>query len=237
MLSGWKGSRHPRDGTLPASAILGAVTTDHPTRLRTRRHVGSRTARAVFALGAVAAVLAIAVVVVPLLRPPGPRPLFQLPVSCGETWQLGTYPGHDDYDVDLFPTGGEAWGRPVLASDAGTVTEAGINGSLGGRTPDNPDGPRGRGGGYWVKIDHGGKWETQYLHLLEPPLVRVGQRVAQGDQIGRVGSTGNSGAPHLHYEQRRGWQKVETYFDGSPSGITHDDTEYTVTRTSNNCVR
>lgn len=221
---------------MPASAILGAVTTGHPTRLRTRRHVRNRTARAALALGAVAAVLAIAVVVVPLLRPPGPRPLFQLPVPCGETWQLGTYPGHDDYDVDLFPTEGEAWGRPVLASYAGTVIEAGINGSLGGRTPDKPDGPRGRGGGYWVKIDHGGKWETQYLHLLEPALVRVGQRVAQGDQIGRVGSTGNSGAPHLHYEQRRGWQKVETYFDGSPSGITHDDTEYTVTRTSNNCV-
>ena len=39
----------------------------------------------------------------------------------------------------------------------------------------------------------------------------------------------------LHYEQRRGWEKVETHFDGSPSGITHDDTEYTVKRTSNNC--
>jgi murein DD-endopeptidase MepM/ murein hydrolase activator NlpD len=75
------------------------------------------------------------------------------------------------------------------------------------------------------------------LHLLGPPLVRVGQRVAQGDQIGRIGSTGDSGAPHLHYEQRRGWQKVEAYFDSAPSGITHDDTEYTVTRKSNNCAR
>ena len=65
-----------------------------------------------------------------------------------------------------------------------------------------------------MKIDHGGRWETQYLHMLEPPLVEVGQRVAQGEQIGRVGSTGNSGAPHLHYEQRRGWEKVETHFDG-----------------------
>ncbi|MER5705050.1 M23 family metallopeptidase [Micromonospora sp. NPDC002296] len=208
------------------------MTPGHPTSPRARRN---RLLRVGLVLGAVGAVVAVAAVVVPLLLPPGPRPSFQLPVACGETWQLGTYPGHDDYDVDLFPTEGEAWGRPVLASDAGTVTEAGINGSLGGRTPDDPDGPRGRGGGYWVKIDHGGKWETQYLHLLEPPLVRVGQRVARGEQIGRVGSTGNSGAPHLHYEQHRGWQKVEAHFDGSPSGITHDDTEYTVTRTSNNC--
>nr|MDT0656780.1 M23 family metallopeptidase [Micromonospora sp. DSM 115978] len=187
---------------------------------------------AVVAVGVLVAVVAAAVL---LLRPAGPRPLFQLPVACGETWQVGTYPGHGEFDVDLFPTEGQAWGRPVLASHAGTVTVAGVNGTLGGRTPENPRGPRGRGGGWWVKIDHGGRWETQYLHLLEEPLVREGDRVAQGDQIGRVGSTGNSGAPHLHYEQRRGWQKVETHFDGEPSGITHDDSEYTVLLTSNNC--
>ncbi|MER7457881.1 M23 family metallopeptidase [Micromonospora sp. NPDC126480] len=203
------------------------MTTTRPSR--------RRTLLVVVALGAVAALVTVAVVVVPLLLPPGPRPLFQLPVACGETWRLGTYPGHDDYDVDLFPIEDDAWGRPVLASAAGEVTVAGINGTLGGRTPGDPDGPRGRGGGYWVKIDHGGRWETQYLHLLEPPLVRAGQRVEQGEQIGKVGSTGNSGAPHLHYEQRRGWAKVETWFNGLPSGITHDDREYTVTRTSRNC--
>jgi hypothetical protein len=200
------------------------------------RQVRNRVLLAGLALATVGAVVAATLVLVPLLRPPGPRPLFQLPVACGETWQLGTYPGHGDYDVDLFPTEGEAWGRPVLASYAGTVTVAGINGSLGGRTPADPDGPRGRGGGYWVKIDHGGRWETQYLHLLEPPLVRAGQEVAQGEQLGLVGSTGNSGAPHLHYEQRRGWEKVEAHFDGEPSGITNDNTEYTQRRTSNNCA-
>jgi hypothetical protein len=187
--------------------------------------------------GVVVVVLAVAAYfVLPLLLPPGPRPLFQLPVACGETWQLSTYPGHDDYDVDLYPTAGQAWGRPVLASYAGTVTEAGINGSIGSRTPENPDGPKGRGGGYLVKIDHGGRWQTQYLHLLEMPLVREGQKVAQGEQIGRVGSTGNSSAPHLHYEQRAARQKVETHFDGTPSGITTDDKEYTVKRTSRNCT-
>lgn len=215
--------------------MLRAVTTASPRRRHTHRRPRGRTARIVFTLVAAAAVLAVVALIVPMLLPPGPRPLFQLPVTCGETWQLGTYPGHDDYDVDLFPIEGEPWGRPVLAAAAGTVTVAGINGSLGGRTPENPEGPRGRGGGYWVKIDHGGRWETQYLHLLEPPMVREGQRVVQGEQIGRLGSTGNSGAPHLHFEQRRGWEKVETWFDGSPSGITHDDREYTLRRTSNNC--
>ncbi|GAA0233673.1 M23 family metallopeptidase [Cryptosporangium japonicum] len=171
----------------------------------------------------------------PVVGPPGPRPAFQLPVACGERWQLGTYPGHDDYDVDFFPLDGEQWGRPVLASADGTVNVAGINGTLGGRTPSDPSGPRGTGGGYWVTIDHGGRWQTQYLHLLEPPLVSEGDRVTRGQQIGRLGSTGNSGAPHLHYEQRRGWQKVETHFDGRPSGITTDDREYTTELVSRNC--
>ncbi|MDI6100260.1 M23 family metallopeptidase [Actinoplanes sp. NEAU-A12] len=186
---------------------------------------------------AVAVVLLVvaAVVVVPRLRPPGPRPAFQLPVACGETWILGTYPGHDDYDIDFFPTSGSAWGRPVLASYAGTVTEAGVNGTLGSRTPQNPEGPHGTGAGYWVEIDHGGRWETQYLHLLEPPSVKAGDRVEQGHQIGRIGSTGKSGAPHLHYEQRRAGEKVESHFDGVPAGITTDDREYEVRHTSRNC--
>lgn len=221
-----------RRGALFASAMLPGVTTGSPTRPRPRRRIW----RLLLIVAAVLVILVgVALVVVPRLMQPGPRPLFQMPVGCGETWQIGTYPGHGDFDVDLFPIEGEPWGQPVLASYAGTVTVAGINGTLGGRTPEDPDGPRGRGGGYWVKIDHGGWWETQYLHLLEPPMVEVGQRVAQGEQIGRVGSTGNSGAPHLHYEQRRRWQKVETHFDGVPSGITHDDAEYTVRLTSNNC--
>ncbi|SNS99484.1 Peptidase family M23 [Asanoa hainanensis] len=175
------------------------------------------------------------ILVVDRLRRAGPRPLFQLPVACGETWRLSTYPGHDDFDVDLFPTEGESWGRPVLAAAGGTVTVSGINGSLGGRTPEKPNGPKGRGGGYWVKIDHGGRWETQYLHMLEPPLVQVGDEVAPGQQIGKVGSTGNSGAPHLHHEQRRAGEKMETWFGGEPSGITTDDEEVELERVSANC--
>ncbi len=169
------------------------------------------------------------------LSPPGPRPAFELPVACGETWTLSTYPGHDPYDIDFYPTSGEIWGRPVLASFAGTVVDAGLNGSLGERTPDNPRGEQGRGGGYWVKIDHGGRWETLYLHLLEPPLVEEGQRVERGDQLGRIGSTGNSSAPHLHYEQLRAGDKVESHFAGVPAGITDDDREYAVKHKSANC--
>ena len=173
--------------------------------------------------------------VVPRMLPPGPRPAFQLPVTCGETWILGTYPGHDDFDIDFFPAKGSAWGRPILASSAGTVVEAGVNGTLGRRTPENPRGKHGTGAGYWVKIDHGGRWETQYLHMLEPPMVAEGQRVETGQQLGKVGSTGKSGAPHLHYEQRAARRKVEAHFAGKPAGITTDDREYSVRRKSANC--
>src|SRR5688572_7507056 len=99
--------------------MLLAVTTEPRRSGRRRRGI-----RLALAVGAAVLVVAILVVVVPLLLPPGPRPLFQLPVACGETWQLSTYPGHDDFDVDMYPTNGQAWGRPVFASAAGTVTEA-----------------------------------------------------------------------------------------------------------------
>jgi murein DD-endopeptidase MepM/ murein hydrolase activator NlpD len=66
-------------------------------------------------------------------------------------------------------------------------------------------------------------------------MVTQGQRVAIGQQIGKVGSTGKSGAPHLHYEQRSGRQKVQAYFAGRPSGITTDDREYEVRHVSENC--
>ncbi|MEV0458166.1 M23 family metallopeptidase [Catellatospora methionotrophica] len=197
---------------------------------------GPRARARLWRTAGVVAALAVVVGAAVWLWPAGPRPVFQLPVACGEKWQLGTYPGHGANDVDMFPMSGQSWGRPVLASYGGTVIEAGINGELGGRTQKNPQGPRGSGGGYWVKIDHGGRWTTVYMHLLEPPMVKEGQRVEQGDQLGKVGSTGASGAAHLHYEQRRGLQKVETYFDGVASGIVDDDREYTVMRTSGNCA-
>jgi Peptidase family M23 len=205
------------------------------TRSARISRVTARTRTGIIVAVTIVALCALIVMLVPRLRTPGPRPDFQLPVACGETWILGTYPGHDDYDIDFFPSSGSAWGRPIHASYAGTVVEAGINGTLGSRTPDNPKGRYGTGAGYWVKIDHGGLWETQYLHMLEPPLVSEGDRVELGQQLGRIGSTGKSGAPHLHYEQRAAGQKMEAVFAGEPSGITTDDREYSVRRTSRNC--
>lgn len=53
--------------------------------------------------------------------------------------------------------------------------------------------------GNHVFIKHGGKYVTKYLHFTRR-VVKEGERVAQGEIIGYVGSTGLSTAPHLHYE-------------------------------------
>jgi murein DD-endopeptidase MepM/ murein hydrolase activator NlpD len=76
-------------------------------------------------------------------------------------------------------------GEPIRATAAGKVTEAGWNG----------------GYGKLVEIDHGNGLATRYGHLSEIN-VTVGQSVRIGQTVGRLGSTGRSTGPHLHYETR-----------------------------------
>ena len=56
-----------------------------------------------------------------------------------------------------------------------------------------------KGLGNVVAIDHGNGYVTRYAHL-ENTRVNRGQKVLRGKQIGQVGMSGNSFAPHLHYE-------------------------------------
>lgn len=67
----------------------------------------------------------------------------------------------------------------------------------------------GRDGGYGnlVEIDHGHGLSTRYGHLSQID-VKVGQRVRIGQVIGKIGSTGRSTGPHLHYETRINGQAV-----------------------------
>lgn len=76
-------------------------------------------------------------------------------------------------------------GTPIRAADSGVVVEAGYI----------------RGYGYTVILDHGGGVATLYAHC-SALLVREGQEVQRGQIIARVGSTGYSTGPHLHFEVR-----------------------------------
>jgi murein DD-endopeptidase MepM/ murein hydrolase activator NlpD len=55
------------------------------------------------------------------------------------------------------------------------------------------------GYGNTIEIDHGGGFKTRYAHL-QSISVRIGERVAVGERIGAMGSTGRSTGVHLHYE-------------------------------------
>ncbi len=83
-------------------------------------------------------------------------------------------------------------GTPVRAAAAGKVAAAGRNG----------------GYGRVVEIHHEGGMITRYAHLSRVG-VSVGQSVAVGQVIGRVGSSGRSTGPHLHYEVRQGNNAVD----------------------------
>lgn len=82
---------------------------------------------------------------------------------------------------------GRSRGQPVVASDAGTVT---VKNS--GR----------RGYGLHIIITHSNGYSTLYGHL-SAVSVSSGQRVSQGQKIGKIGNTGASRGNHLHFEVRR----------------------------------
>jgi murein DD-endopeptidase MepM/ murein hydrolase activator NlpD len=81
-------------------------------------------------------------------------------------------------------------GTPIQATGQGKVIKAGRVSGFGNR----------------VVIDHGYGYQTLYAHM-ERIDVKVGASVTRGQQIGLVGSTGTSTAPHCHYE---------VHFQGAP---------------------
>ena len=84
-----------------------------------------------------------------------------------------------------------AHGEPIMAAAAGRVVRAGPFGAYGNT----------------VDIDHGRGIMTRYAHMSSI-RVGVGDKVAMGDRIGGMGSTGRSTGTHLHYEVRIDGQPV-----------------------------
>ena len=59
-------------------------------------------------------------------------------------------------------------------------------------------------------LRHDNGWQTYYLHQsMFMPGIAPGAHVAQGQEIGEVGTTGRSTGPHLHYELHVGGQPVD----------------------------
>ena len=75
------------------------------------------------------------------------------------------------------------YGTPILAADSGSVVAAGWHWSFGN----------------YVEIDHGNGYRTLYAHMSSISVTQ-GQAVSQGQEIGKVGSTGNSTGNHCHFE-------------------------------------
>lgn len=89
---------------------------------------------------------------------------------------------HNGIDI----AGGNASGKLVLAADSGTVELVKFSNKSYGNQ---------------VVINHGNGVKTRYAHMLDGSIsVSVGQKVSRGQAIGRVGNTGNSTGPHLHFE-------------------------------------
>ena len=91
-------------------------------------------------------------------------------------------------------------GTPIIATADGTVSESTRRG----------------GNGRYVKIRHNGTYSTQYLHMKKQKVKR-GEFVRQGDVIGWVGMTGNTGGPHVCYRFWKNGRQVDPLREKLPS--------------------
>ncbi|WP_297704063.1 peptidoglycan DD-metalloendopeptidase family protein [uncultured Eudoraea sp.] len=91
-------------------------------------------------------------------------------------------------------------GTPIMATADGTITESTRKG----------------GNGKYVKIRHNGTYSTQYLHMRKQKVKR-GEFVRQGDVIGWVGMTGNTGGPHVCYRFWKNGRQVDPFREKLPA--------------------
>lgn len=139
-------------------------------------------------------ILAAATAPEPAPAPPPPAAPSPPPAaSAGFIWPtygpIFTYFSGYHAGLDISPP----YGTPVVAAMSGVVAQVNRwNYSY----------------GYHIIVNHGNGLSTLYSHLSEI-LVGAGQAVAQGQLIGRVGSTGRSTGPHLHFEVHRNGSPID----------------------------
>ncbi len=102
-------------------------------------------------------------------------------------------------------------GTPIMTTASGIVVETGYT----------------SGNGNYVKVKHDNTYSTQYLHMSKI-LVKRGQRVNQGDIIGKVGSTGLATGPHVCYRFWKNGVQVDPLKLNLPTSQILNDGERTL---------
>jgi hypothetical protein len=122
---------------------------------------------------------------------------WTIPVKAGivSGFRTPSRPNHQGDDL------GAARYTPIAAAASGIVSKVKCDEDHSGQQTCNVDGYPGKGGcGWMVEIQHAGNVMTRYCHMVQRPFVKEGQEVTAGEILGRVGTSGNSSGPHLHFE-------------------------------------
>jgi hypothetical protein len=134
---------------------------------------------------------------------------------CGEQ----TYDGHDGTDIRVPSMEEQRAGVDVIAAAPGTViaTRDGVDDiSIREGTRESI---KGRECGNGVSLRHEGGWITQYCHMAKGSIrVSRGQKVETGAPLGRVGLSGNTEFPHLHFSVRHYETKIDPFAYGAEEG-------------------
>ncbi|TFZ06117.1 M23 family metallopeptidase [Ramlibacter henchirensis] len=136
-------------------------------------------------------------------------------------YQCGTrsYQGHTGVDFRLPNLAKKNEGVAVLAAAAGRVLRVRDGLADVSVRATGTAALEGRDCGNGVLIAHEGGFETQYCHLANGSIaVKPGVSVKAGDVIGRVGLSGRTEYPHLHFSVRQGRRVVDPFAYGAPEG-------------------
>ena len=162
-----------------------------------------------------------------------PRPAFALPLACqiGRTCEIQhyvdrdpspavrdykcgrrSYDGHDGIDIRILDMAAQRAGVDVLAAAPGRVARLrdGVA-DVSIRAAGAPS-VAGQECGNGVVIDHGNGWETQYCHVAKGSVrVKIGDTVSAGTPLAKVGLSGKTEFPHLHFTVRHAGKVVDPF--------------------------